>query len=210
MLINQVIDMARGGELSNLSEDSITDAKVLGYINLGLIELHKRFALRTDEAIITMSVGGASSDTLYRVDTTDTRVQMSAEYDILTIQEAYDEEGSRLRLNVEDDDLGIMTPSFDTVQIPNPSDGERIAIVYTTGPKYVTAVTDRLAAPISLLEALLHYVGYRAHGSIDGALAAENNSHYQRFEASIKNAITLGLVAPDNIAARDVSKKGFI
>lgn len=207
MLISQVIDQARSGELSNLTDTIFTDTRVLSYINLGTIELYKRFQLRSAEAIITME----DMSTLYTLDGNDTRVSMDANaMDIMAIQEAYDESGANLSINVENDELGIMTPTFNQVQIPNPAEGERIGVIYTAGPLWVTAVTDTLALPISLLEALLHYIGYRAHGSVNGNVDAENNTHYQRFEASVARAKLLGLVTQDQIAERDVNNKGFL
>ena len=198
--------MARSGELSNLSEENFTDPIVVSYINLGLIELYKRFQLRSAEAIITME----SATTLYTLDATDSRVSMSSDAEIMVIQEAYDESGGVLTINVESDELGILTPSYNQVQIPNPAEGEKIAIIYLAGPTYVTSVAQQLSIPISLLEAMLHYVGYRAHGSVDGNIQAENNTHYQRFEASVARAKTLGLVTADDIAERDVGIKGYI
>ena len=54
MLISQVIEQARTGELSNLTEKGFSNSKVMVYISLALIELYKRFNLRTEEILITM------------------------------------------------------------------------------------------------------------------------------------------------------------
>lgn len=53
MTIRQAIDLAKSGKLknSNIVND---DVAILGALNLGLIELYKRFPLRVDEAIITL------------------------------------------------------------------------------------------------------------------------------------------------------------
>ena len=53
MTIRQVIDLAKTSELANLSIGN-KDEVVLGYINLGMIELYKRFNLRVEEWIITL------------------------------------------------------------------------------------------------------------------------------------------------------------
>jgi hypothetical protein len=61
-----------------------------------------------------------------------------------------------------------------------------------------------------MAEALLHYVGYRAHGSYDADIKTENNTHYMRFEASCKKLKDLGYapaVAIDKIDTRD---KGYL
>lgn len=202
MLISQVIDMARAGELSNLSDESFTDAKIISYINLGLIELYKRFQLRTAEALITM----VADETNYLIDGTDINVKLEADApEVMAILEAYDESGAMLNINVENDEYGIMTPEYDLVQIPNPSDGEKIGILYLAAPTYITTNTQKLKLPMSLLEAILHYIGYRAHGSVDGNVQAENNTHYQRFEASVARAKMLGVVTQDDIADRSTT-----
>jgi len=206
MLISQLIELAKGGELSNLSEESFEDTRVMGYINLGLIELYKRFELKSAEALITMD----ENRTLYTLDSTDTNVQIdTSAMDIMAITEAWEESGKQLTVNVENDEYGIMTPTYNQVQIPNPAEGEVLSVIYTAGPTWVSSLTDQLQIPISLLEALLHYIGYRAHGSLDGNIQAENNTHYQRFEASVKRAKLLGVVTADSIADRPNKIKGF-
>ena len=201
MLISQVIELARSGELNNLTP---TDARVINYINLGMIELYKRFQLRSAEAIITME----SDSTTYTLDSTDTRVSMdNTALDVMAIQEAYDESGAGLSINVENDEYGIMTPAFNQVQIPNPVEGEVIGIVYLAGPTYITDVTETLKLPQSLLEALLHYVGYRAHGAVDGKVEAETTTHYQKFEASVARAKLLGVVTEDQVADRSTTER---
>ena len=206
MLISQVIELARGGEIKNLSDDSFDDATILGYVNLGLIELYKRFSLRTEEAIVTMR----DSKVIYTLDDSDVDVDIDLTHELMLILEAYDESGAFLNINVENDELGILTPSYDTIQVPNPAEGEKLGILYLAGPDWVTDINSKLKAPVSLLEALLHYIGYRAHGSVDGNIDAENNTHYKRFEASVARAKTLGLVTADDIQDRDVRGKGFI
>ena len=49
MTVQQIIDMAKAGELKNLVLDTDT---ILAALNLGIIELYKRFPLRVEEAIV--------------------------------------------------------------------------------------------------------------------------------------------------------------
>ena len=53
MTIRQVIDLAKTSELANLSIGN-KDEIVLGYINLGMIELYKRFNLRVEEWVVAL------------------------------------------------------------------------------------------------------------------------------------------------------------
>ena len=56
MTVRQVIDLAKNGKLknSNIVND---DVAILGALNVGLVELYKRFPLKVDEAVITMRDG---------------------------------------------------------------------------------------------------------------------------------------------------------
>ena len=48
MTIRQVIDLAKSSELTGLPVAS-KDETVLGFINLGVLELYKRFTLKVEE-----------------------------------------------------------------------------------------------------------------------------------------------------------------
>ena len=59
---------------------------------------------------------------------------------------------------------------------------------------------DELDIPEQYIEPLLHYMGYRAHGSMDGNIQTESNTHYMRFEASCNKLKELGVgIAPDDV-----------
>jgi len=207
MIIQDVIEYARAGELSQLAIKEDTEenvADILTYINLGLIELYKRFKLRYEEAIITMSI----DKTIYTLDGTDSNVEISS--DVSKIVEVYDENGVSLPINSENDPLSVNTPSWNTIQVPYPSHGDKLSVVFIAPPVKVISEDDVLAIPDTLLEALLHYIGYRAHGSVDGAINAENNTHYMRFEASCTRAIKDGLVTSDDLTGMSVEEKGFM
>jgi hypothetical protein len=207
MTVTEVIDYARAAELRQLSikeDNSENIADILTYTNLGLIELYKRFNLRTEEAIVTMR----ETKTSYLLDGTDPDVSISSE--VNSILEIYDENGSYLDLNNETNPLSILTPTWNSIQVPYPSEGDVLSIIFSSSPTKLVDVTDVVPIPSTLLEALLHYIGYRAHGALDGNINAENNTHYVRFEASCKNAKDLGVVNHSDVAATSIYDKGFV
>lgn len=187
MTLQDAIDLAKAGELKQLSVKD-DDAAIIGFFNLGLIELYKRFKLKTEEYMIELQ----DNVTIYTMPT-----------DFMHIITAYDEvpEGVDdmvvpIPVNMENDPFSINTVSYNQVQVPLTTNGAYISIIYAAKPSYlmVQDLRSDLPIPDSLVEALLHYVGYRGHGSLDGSLQAENNSHYQRFEKSCKLADQLGVV----------------
>ncbi len=206
MTVQEVINLAVKGELKKIAVKSDTDS-IVSYINLGMIELYKRFPLDTEEIIITLGEPTLPEDSYTMVSSTIYKMPSDHMY----ITGAYEEDGSEISINKEDDPFSIMTISWNKIQVPVATDGANISIIYVRTPALIGTTDEDLEAdielPAQLIEALLHYVGYRGHGSIDGNIQAENNTHYQRFEASVNRAKVLGVVTQDGPLSRDTKGK---
>jgi hypothetical protein len=204
MLVSQIIDLAASSELRNLAVRTDT-AAVIGFINLGMLELHKRFTLRSEEAIITMRDGKS----LYSLDGTDSDVAITNPADFIVIVECSDEVGDVLSINDESNALGIMTPSYNTVEITNVTDGARLSVIYRSSVAFITSRTDNVVLPPQLLESLLNYIGYRGNSTITADARAENNTHYMRFEHSCQRVLDNGLISEDDMKSYKFEEKGF-
>jgi hypothetical protein len=205
MLVSQIIDLAASSELRNLAVRTDT-AAVIGFINLGMLELHKRFTLRSEEAIITMRDGKS----LYSLDGTDPDVAITNPADFIVIVECSDEAGDVLTVNDESNALGIMTPSYNTVEIINVTDGARLSVIYRSSVAFITSRTDNVILPPQLLESLLNYIGYRGNSTITADARAENNTHYMRFEHSCQRVLDNGLITVDDMRSYKFEEKGFV
>jgi hypothetical protein len=203
MTIQQLVDLAVDGELRTLQVKDNT-ASIVGYINLGLIELYKRFPLDVQEHMITLLDGVE----IYTMPS-----------NFMWIVSAYDEvpETSNLTvlpipINEEDNPVSINTISWNQVQVPVTVTGAYISIIYVAAPTYFTDadLATTLPIPPQMVEALLHYIGYRAHGSDDGNVQAENSTHYQRFELSCKRIEQMGMFTPDDLSMTSRNIKGFV
>ena len=53
MTVRQVIELAKASELNGLSIANKDDV-VLGFLNMGVLELYKRFTLKVEEYLITL------------------------------------------------------------------------------------------------------------------------------------------------------------
>lgn len=225
MLLTTVLSQARNAELKTLSPKDKTDSVIIGYINLALIALYSRFFIKTEEALIALETGR----TLYKLDGTDAAVtvrgQAIANDSFMAIVNAFNELGEELDINDTNSPLGVFTPSFDTLQVPYSTDGAFVAVIYrenpllldagtlcdaTTGELLVAQNTATIPLPMQLLEPLLHYIGYRAHGSVDGAMKEENNTHYMRYVSSCTKIEDLGTISLTNLQSRNVTDKGFV
>ena len=217
MTANEVIALARVGELSKLSIAIKDDNTVLfGFINLGLVELYKRFPLKNDEAIVTLKEG----KTIYKLDGTDTDVSMGEPFMYLigAYEDGTDNDFSAsalsLPINEEDNIYSVNSISYNSIQIPLVTTGAYISLIYVAKPTKVTTLTldEELDLPDQMIEALLHYIGYRAHGAMDANIQTESNTHYMRFEASCNKLKELGVgIAPDDVSMNSrISMKGFV
>ncbi len=221
MKLSMLLDQARTGELDAISKKDKTDRKVVSYINLALIALYGRFPLATQEAIITLRPD--IMKTVYTMDSSDSDVEIAdgipvPDDDFMTIISAYDEGGNKININDEGNDYSIYTVSYNQLQVPLLADNDYISIMYRRNPTLVQYVDDgnrnavdvEVELPLQLIEPALHYVGYRAHGAVNGNVNAENNTHYTRYLMACEKVEALGLLTADDITEMAVTRKGFI
>ena len=212
MLVEEFIQLAREGELKNISAGIPENlSEVVGYLNLGLIELYKRFPLSVKEHVIEDSV----------------EVFHTLPYDTLQVVEAYglvDSSGEdvviEIPINEPSESYSIFLPSYNVVQIPYMNNGVVISLLYHAAPPYITYTdvggvitysTETLPIPLQLIEALLNYVGYRAHGSMNSDINTETTTHYKRFEASCSRILQLGLFTFNGTATKNrLYDRGFV
>ena len=216
MRLSKIITSARNRELRQLSAKDKTDEIIVGYINLAMLALYSRFQLSTEEVVLNLKSG----KTVYRLDGTDPDVYkdgyMLVDSDVMAIIKAFDEE-KELSINKDSDPLSIFTIAYDTVQVPFATTGEHIGLIYRASPREVeyeadvdgNAVDSDVKIPPQMLEAILHHVGYSAHGSIDGGAQQEAATHLTMFERACDRLEMLGLIPQDTIDM-DIDRKGFL
>jgi len=204
MTISDVITLSKNSELQTLAS-SADDVVILGFINLGMIELYKRFPLSIEEYIIEIQEGV-------------TEYKMPSDY--MWIISAYgevatdsDKKVQVLPINEGDTQLGVNTIRWDTVQIPSELPGEFVSIIYEASPtSYTVSDLDvSIDLPIQLIDTLLLYIGYRAHNALDASMDKDDNVYYQRFEANCKKVELMGMISADGMSMdRRVNDRGFI
>ena len=189
MILQDVVDLARYSEAASTAIKDNIPAIIL-FLNAGMLELHKKFAIKTNEHVITLVEG----TTLYNLPD-----------DFLYAIEAYGEAevghtgpAPEIPINDEDEPTSIFFPNHKQVQIPLVDDGAFISIIYGAKPTRYTEddLGDELDLPEALIEPLLHYIGYKAHLGIKSGAQDVNNAHYARFQASCDNALDLGVAQP--------------
>lgn len=213
--LSTIISMARAGELKSLSAKDKTDDVVINYINLALIALYGRFQLGTAEAIITLRPD--IPKTIYTLDSSDPDVvvenQPMRDDEFMSVISVWNEDGTRAGVNDEKDPFSIYTVSYNQLQIPLLAKNAYVSVIYRKNPVLLELDADEntlVPIPLQLMEPLLHYVGYRAHGSVDGNISTENNTHYMRYEAACNRVMEYGILTADDVNSLSTQAKGFV
>lgn len=189
MIVQDIINAARYSEVGNTAIKDNTDA-ILTFMNLGLLELHKRFPLRVEQTVLTLS-------------NTTTTFNLPSTFMYPLAAYGEDKDGNIdmehvLPINDESNPESIFFSTFKQVQVPDTLDGSSAVIVFAAKPDRYTAddLNIELDLPETLIEPLLHYIGYKAQLGIRGDAQAENNAHWLRFDRSCKQAQDLGVAYP--------------
>lgn len=204
MTVKQVIDLAKASELTGLPAAS-KDETVLGFINLGVLELYKRFTLSVEEWIIALEDGQS---------------YYTAPEDFMWIIAAYGEVGmdsvqevNVLPVNEEDNPLSINTVGWNKVQVPLSVTGAYVSIIYAATPEVygITDMNKTVNIPPQMVEALLAYIGWRANSTIDTGIQTEDTVWYNRFESSCSRLEVKGFInANDMVMTNRLNMRGFV
>lgn len=220
MKLSLILAQARSSELSSLSPLDKTDEKVITYINQGLIDLYDEFTILTEEAIVHLRPDLAK--TVYTLSSTDTDVTVAGQPftdgDAMAIMFAYDEKGKPIALNDEEDPFSVFTLSPTQVQIPLLDDKTYVALIYKRVPQLVTyvdsgdgsAVDTEVVLPLQMLKPLIHFIGYRAHGAVDGSVNEENSTHYAKYVAAIQTLKLRGGFSPEGTKHGAFYDRGYV
>jgi hypothetical protein len=210
MKVEEIIELAQNSELKQLKvgEEPLT---VLGYVNMGILELHKRFNLIQHEAIINM----VAEKTVYRLDGTDTDVIIDlSRNSFLKVDEVYDYESKKLPLNDKSIDTSLFTPEYNVIQIPVIAliPTKSLNVDYRATPNFLTNVKAYVPLPLQFVEALLCYIGYRAHGSIKAGdrQTPGDDRYYKKFVASCNQIKAEGLIVADTLKSHKFENRGFV
>ena len=204
MTVKQVINLAKASELTGLPAAS-KDETVLGFINLGVLELYKRFTLSVEEWIIALEDGQS---------------YYTAPEDFMWIIAAYGEVGmdsvqevNVLPVNEEDNPLSINTVGWNKVQVPLSVTGAYVSIIYAATPEVygITDMDKTVNIPPQMVEALLAYIGWRANSTIDTGIQTEDTVWYNRFESSCSRLEVKGFInANDVVMTNRLNIRGFV
>lgn len=231
MLLSEFKGYLAYGELSQLNAGALlTDAtqyqRLITHINLGLIELYKRFPIKTSEVIVqlheeiteyTIHSRNAESQMPIGGDSSRYYVKDSQYYpfrdDILSIIQVFNEDGMELPLNDVNKQYSLFTSSHNVIHHPYTDDDNAITVLYhCIAPKLSTESMDDsvdIDIPQQFTEALLNFVAYRAFAAIN-MNSAEAVNYYSKFEASCALINNLGLTQKAIMTNTKLEDSGWV
>ena len=207
MLLSDLFKNLSNGELSQFAMGTDNSGKiaekdyekVIAHINLGLTNLHTRLPLKQAQVIIRLS----DNKNVYPLPVND----------VLKIEEVYSEAGTAFALNDPANEESLYTPAYNVLQVPNPTNGAQIAVLYRANhkplpmKKGIDPMSIEVEIPDTLIEALMTYVVSRVMQSRGTAEAInEANAAMQRYEYLIQLFLQSGSVSvdmPTNTKLRD-------
>jgi hypothetical protein len=181
---------------------------LISYLNLGNLELHKRFALIQKEYVLTdvthNSLHSVPTDFMYAISATFPDGE----------EVAINDDKKRIVDDV-DYNVSILFPSPFKILVKgkDTEDPARddISIVYVATPPTVSLTTEFIDLPQVYNEALFYYIAYKAHSAIKGDMKEENNTYFLRYQNSIKDIRLLGLKSSDNLDSNvKLDERGFV
>jgi hypothetical protein len=206
MLISEVISHASNGVLHQLAIKDKPEV-VISFINLGLIDLHKKFLLKVEEHLIDVqyqkSVYSMPDDYMYLLDVSNLGLTDAT-------NAPSDFKVTSVPINSESDSNSIYTPYYNKVQIPSVFFKHTLSLIYAAAPERVISEEDELELPMQLLECLLLYIGYQAYASMDVKALAAENTFYNRYIQACEQVKQLGTVGANSYITHIIHDRGFV
>ena len=221
MKVSQFISTVRDNELSNISATGFTDQRIINSINLGIIELSKRFRLATK----VESIRTSPYTHMYSLRNTDV-INILEIYDssgkTLVPQQVLDDEDYDYRLLSSnsfllkrkiDYDVGITYTKFKGDQVENIQKIDVpdfvLMVVYSAVADSIETVEDNLTIPVLFVDALMAYVGYKAASTLGANATTDNNNTWKRFEYCCSLISNSSYASDEAIVLNSVQSKGF-
>ena len=222
MKVSQFLSFVRDSELSNLSSNSFTDDRLISFMNLGIIELSKRFRLATKVETIQTSMYThiytlRHSDVINILDIIDStgkslipqRTSDSESYDYklmsnnsFLLKRKFDYVESITHTPVKGGEL----EDLQEVQAPDLS----LVVVYSAIADLVTDKEDDLPIPELFIEALMSYVGYKSYRTLGANGQNDSSEKWKVFEYCCSLVTNSSYAGNDIILGTSVQSKGFV
>lgn len=237
MLLSEIFDQLNYGELSQVvlggaDESGIAEESypaLVAHLNMGLIELHKRFLIRKRQIDLQLystidtyylkeqfALNSGSAEPIKYLLDTATDLFTDRVLRIERIETSDTDVVGDLPLNDENDDDTLYAYAYNVLKVPTPNDIDVLTIHYRAGPTKISATnlvpaTTDIPIPDTMFNPLVYFIAARAHANVP-TLDGHNEStmYMQKFEASVQEIINLGLHENENTTNTRLKDNGWV
>ena len=238
VLLKDIFDLLATGELSNIKLNKMASGEIgeedypaiVGHINLGLMELYKRFNLR--QAYLNLHIL-PGTDTYYLrpskvslVENMDDRTYIERgagcddDFAVLKVVQVYNADGVLQKLNDMRAALRIISVTQDTLHIAPIESAEVLTLMYQTSPVKIVIEDDFdpeetfIDIPQAIIEPLLYYVASRVFqpiGANSSTPDADKSAVYMnQYEMACAKIGQYGLDTQINDARQGFQEGGWV
>ena len=221
------------GELSQLALGNSEGAGIqrtdwpmlIDHINIGLLELHKRFDIKRKNLVIEQY----EQIQLYILDRRFAKTNVESlepikyiddsEYDpfddeVLKIERVFDELGIEYPLNDDVAYNSLHTPQTNAIQVPLTFVDNTFYVEYRASHKLIDRYVDpketEVDLPLVYLEALLSYVASRAHSPFASQTNQESQTYMMKFEAACAKITEMAITQANNTTNLKPIRNGWV
>ena len=197
MHVSDIVEIAKITFLNNIAI-SRNDKALIKFVQLGVSELYRRFNLSIkSETIIT-----SANLTVYELKNQDVSLLLGV----------FDRAGRELK---ETDIMDSRTFEYKMVNyksflLRNPFDGLLYAVYKASPSKALENLEDYIELPDAMMDALLTYVAYIGHSTINKDNINEASAYLQRFDIACKELEMQGYRIPLSTESLSLHAKGFV
>ena len=211
MVVSDILDQLKYGELHHLKIGDLASEDerkvVIGAINLGLIELHKRFYLISKQLVLNtqedvyeylLSRVLAASNNLdpYPHNYLDSSFNQIYNNDLLKVERIFNDDNEELPLNDDNEESSFFTPQYNIIRVPLDYPPKTAIVEYRAAPEKISSDEDcegrEIPLPPALIEPLLLFVGFRVSRILNTDQGQETGNYFQLFENSCQRITDMG------------------
>lgn len=236
--LKEIFTLLATGEFSNLSlqrdnQGNLKESeyeKVIGHINLGLVELYKRFRLLEEEIVLhaypqvgTYHLDPSRMARPHNISPT-TYLELpdhgDSSINLIEIKEVFDESGVSMRLNNRMALPSIRQVGEATLKIAGLQLPQKFTVVYQAHPSKIvlddSLVPEEcfLAIPQTIVEPLLYYVAFRTYKPLGAnnstANASKSADYQQQYELACQRLVLLGLDIENGDSRDTFAEDGWV
>lgn len=195
LIVKDIIDIAKVSHLRNLAVAKDDDA-IIKFIHLGISELFNRFNL----SIKVEAINTNTELALYEIRNEDINMLLSI----------YNSDGQELKqTDVLGGDYDYKLINYRSFLLRKPKN-DLLFAVYKASPKRVTDLEDKVDLPEAMTDALLIYIAYMGHSSINKDNVNEASAYLKRFDQACHELDMQGYKISLNTEFIDLKARGFV